>query len=148
MKNNPKCIYCGLLESTCFATEKECVSSDGKHGFKPIVNQPKSYCKPFADGAIEEFNELLSHYKHTSESTNRAINGMRRKPNSVLEDEIKAFILSVLERQAVEMKDSIKKKVRPPTGLVSDCDPWEAGHDAGIENSIEIVEEIGGIKGK
>lgn len=46
---------------------------------------------------INEFDELLSHFKQISETNNpnTALNNVRRRPNSELEQEIKAFITSL-----------------------------------------------------
>lgn len=40
----------------------------------------------------ELFSELLQHYKNSEELPNTAINKIRRKPNTIFEQELKSFL--------------------------------------------------------
>ena len=54
------------------------------------------------DKILKEFDELLSHFKNSKELPNTAVNRLRRKTNTDLENEIKSFITAKIQQVVAE----------------------------------------------
>lgn len=50
-----------------------------------------------------------------------------------------AEILAFFQAELLALAEEVKSKKKPPTGLLSDCDPWDAGNDAGLDDAAVLI---------
>ena len=102
--------------------------------------------KGYVETVLEQFDELLSHYKSSFDGKNSAVNRMRRRTNDTLEQEIKIFIRTsletLIERQISEIEKLIedendKLKVRFFHGL-----PYNLNYTDGLLKSILLLQSF------
>jgi len=60
---------------------------------------------------LAEFDELLSHFKNSKELPNTAVNELRRKTNTQLENEIKAFLTTKITQALAEERERVKGEI-------------------------------------
>ncbi len=71
----------------------------------------------FKEEKIEALKELIATYRNSNVSTNYAVNVMRRKPNSILEQEIIEAFSSALDAYHEEVMKYIPRECHCKTKL-------------------------------
>ncbi len=138
----------------CFHNKCDCTNKYCKHyesDFDRYIKENPAKdtnvpTKGYVETVLEQFDELLSHYKSSFDGKNSAVNRMRRRTNDILEQEIKIFIstslVTLIERQISEIEKLIedendKLKVRFFHGL-----PYNLNYTDGLLKSILLLQSF------